>query len=248
MKSASIVVVLFLFSFSAWADEFLETFDDEDLEGWQELNSLNAVPGSWEILDGELQGINPGRSLRFLTTGAETWKDYDIEVDVKPLKKHGTGEIGIVVRLKGTWAIWCRITDLLLNDPESKVMCSCTDVLKITGVVFHMEPHPLLRLNKWSALKLSVNEDHLVFWINGKKIVETRELAILRQNAQEIVQKVPGLPLPPTNTGRAGFGLSNYTVRFDNITITGKGIPNKGGLSVLPRVKLATIWGSLKQF
>ena len=49
-------------------------------------------------------------------------------------------------------------------------------------------------------------------------------------------------------TGSTGFGLANYTARFDNITITGEGIPDKGGLSVLPSAKLATTWASLKRF
>ena len=37
MKSVTIVVVLFFLPFSALAGTFLETFDDRDLEGWQEL-------------------------------------------------------------------------------------------------------------------------------------------------------------------------------------------------------------------
>ena len=130
-------------------------------------------------------------------------------VDFSELPKNdGPGNIGIVARVKGTWAIWCRITDLFLNAPEPKVMCSSVDVLKLIGIIFHNEPHPVLRLNTWSSLKLSVNGDHVIFWINGKKIVETRELAILRQKAQKIIQKIPGIPLPPTNTGKAGFGLA----------------------------------------
>ena len=53
---------------------------------------------------------------------------------------------------------------------------------------------------------------------------------------------------PDFLTGGVGFGLSNYTARFDNITITGDTIPNSGGFAVTSQGKLATIWGNLKRF
>ena len=53
---------------------------------------------------------------------------------------------------------------------------------------------------------------------------------------------------PDFLTGGVGFGLANYTARFDNITITGDSIPNRGGLSVKPTGKLATTWGDLRRF
>ena len=43
-----------------------------------------------------------------------------------------------------------------------------------------------------------------------------------------------------------GFGLANYTARFDNITVTGDSIPNSGGFAVTPHGKLTTTWGNLK--
>ena len=48
--------------------------------------------------------------------------------------------------------------------------------------------------------------------------------------------------------GKVGFGVSNYSVLFDNVSITGDGISDKTGLSVTPQAKLATTWGNLKQF
>ena len=248
MKFTHIIVLLFFLPFSAWSGTFLETFDDGDLEGWQELNVHDAVPGSWEILDGELEAINPGGSARFLTTGGETWQGYSIQVDVKPLKKLGPGQIAIAARIKGTWVFWCRITDLLLNDPESKVVCGSSDVHTGIGKLFYIAPYPLLRMNKWSTLKLSVNGDRFIFSINGKEIVEPGKEFILIQDGQEFKIKTWDLSRYPTDTGGAGFGLSNYTARFDNVTITGDSIPNRGGLSVKPTGKLATTWGNLKRF
>ena len=56
------------------------------------------------------------------------------------------------------------------------------------------------------------------------------------------------LGFPDFLTGGAGFGLANYTARFDNITIAGASIPNRGGLAVTPGGKLAMAWGNLKRF
>ena len=49
-------------------------------------------------------------------------------------------------------------------------------------------------------------------------------------------------------SGAVGLGLANWTARFDNVVITGDSIPKNDGLSVTPKVKLVTMWGSLKRF
>ena len=111
MQLTSIIVLLFLLPFSAWAGTFLETFDDGDLEGWQELVQLNNVPGSWEIVDNELHAVSRETFKRLLTTGDDTWEDYTIEFEVKPLKKHGISSILIAARVRGTWVVYCHIAD-----------------------------------------------------------------------------------------------------------------------------------------
>lgn len=244
MKFAIIVDTFFFFAFSALGGTFSETFTEGNLADWRELNAHDAVLSSWEISDGELEGINHGGGAHFLITGNQIWQDYNIQVDVKPLKKHGPGNIMIAARVGGSWAVSCEITDLILNDPESKVVCTSEDVHSNTGEVLYIGPHPLLRENKWARLKLSVNKDQFIFWINKKKIVETGDPFIL----QGIKLKTRDLSRHPVDGGGAGFGLGNYTARFDNITITGESIPDRGGLPVSPRAKLATTWGELKQF
>lgn len=99
-----------------------------------------------------------------------------------------------------------------------------------------------MRLNKWSTLKLSVHRNIIIFWINGKQVFKTPDLPW-----GKVFQRVDP-EFPDFLTGGVGFGLTNYKARFDNITITGVGIPDKGTLSAMPRTRLATIWGSLKEF
>ena len=245
MRFTHIVTLLCFLSFSASAGTFVETFDD-GLADWQELNDHDAVPGAWEIIDTELEMTNPGGGARFFTTGDETWQDYSIEVNVKPLEKRGPGNIGILARVKGGRAVWCLVSDLFLNDPESKVMCISRNFDEKTGEALYIKPHRLLKLDKWSQLKLSVGGDHFVFSINGKKITETGDPFILLHDDEKLMMKTKDIASHPT--GSTGFGLANYTARFDNISITGAGIPDKGGLSVDPSPKLAIMWASLKQF
>ena len=91
-------------------------------------------------------------------------------------------------------------------------------------------------------MKLRVSGNMLTLSVNGQQILGIMEIP------EPIV--IPGLleEFPEFLTGGAGLGLTNYTVRFDNITITGENIPDKGGLSVEPSAKLAATWANLKRF
>lgn len=251
MKSIGIVVLTFLLPFSASAGTFLETFDDRDLEGWQELVQLNNAPGSWEIVDNELHAVSHEDFLRLLTTGDDTWEDYTFEFDVKPLKKHGRGAIAIAARVKGSVLFYCSFADPVVlggDDPPlgSFLSCMTGDLQDVEFVALYFESHPILKLNKWSHLKLSVKEKHFIFSLNGKKIAETGDDFALMHNGQKIETKVG--KLTDFLTGGVGFGLANYTALFDNITVTGDSIPNSGEFAVTPGGKLATTWGTLKRF
>ncbi len=241
------LTLLFIFPSSAAAGTFIETFDGKDMEDWQELVQVNNPPGLWEIVKGELEVVNREHSLYFFTTGDETWEDYTVEFDVKPLKKHGIGGIAIAARVKESWLVYCAIRDIVnaIDDKapvhEIKSYCLAGDLHDTTFIQIAAAPHPLLKLDRWSHLKLDVSEGILTFWVNEEQVMEPTEFQL-----PEIVQDELGFP--DFLTGGAGFGLANYTARFDNITITGAGIPNRGGLSVTPGGKLATTWGNLKRF
>ncbi len=236
MKLVLIGGLLFFFTFSAWAGEFLETFNDAELGAWDELIMFNIDlgPGSWEIVDGGLQAVVRFDITRLLTMGDKLWGDYDIEYDVKPLKKHGPGNLAIAARITGTWAVWCVIGDTpaVIREGEalppergSKVSCwggDFQDEKKIR--IFKSKPNPLLKLNKWSTLKLSLHGDNLSFWINGEQVLKSR------------------VELPNLLRGKIGLGLAGYTARFDNIAVI-----HKDELPVKPWTKLAVLWGSLKR-
>ena len=253
MRFTGILTLLFLLSLSATAGTFIETFDGKDMEEWRELVELNNPPGLWEIVNDELEVVNREPSLHFFTTGDETWKDYTVEFDVKPIKKHGIGGIAIAARVKESWLVYCAVRDIviLMGDKpavhETRIDCLAGDLHNVEFELLYTEPHPLLRLNKWAHLKLSANGENFSFWIDDKKIAETGDAFVVIVEDREIKWKVGELT-DRFGKGGPGFGLSNYTARFDNIMITGEDVPNKGGLSVKPKEKLTTTWGDLKRF
>ena len=92
MKLVFIGLGIFFIAFPAVAGTFMDTFDDEKLAGWQELVLFGVdAPGTWEVINGELQAISEGGITNLLTIGKETWEDYDIEFDVKPLERRVLG-------------------------------------------------------------------------------------------------------------------------------------------------------------
>ena len=98
MQFLTVIVILFFITSAISAGTFLETFKDGDLEEWQELVRLDKAPGVWEVVDDELQTISREKFVRLLTTGDSTWEDYTVELDVKPINKHGIGAIAIAAR------------------------------------------------------------------------------------------------------------------------------------------------------
>ena len=269
MKLIAIGSAIVLFTLPAWAGTFLEDFDN-NFGVWQELifNDVmnDAPPGSWEIVDRELHAVSPDGRLRLLTVGDETWRDYTIEFDVKPLKKPGPAGIVIAARINGDWVAWCVIGEWPFIDNVSRIKCAAGNFRDPTPLFFFgSKHHRPLKLKEWSKLKLGVEEDILNLWINGKHVFGPIQLPD-RQSFQNldagrkrhheehhadekaaIFQPMRLGQFQDFLTGGAGFGLANQTARFDNVVITGDSIPDRQAFSVTPKAKLATVWGSLKR-
>ena len=247
MKFVSIIALFFLLPFSVWAGTFLDTFEDRNVDGWRELVPWDREPGSWEIVGGGLHGTVDDGYPRLFTTGDDTWKDYTVEFDVRPLKKHGRPTISIAARVQEKWFVQCRITEPVVvlpgggNAPEKGwVFCSAGNMHREKAKGLFFAPHPLLKLNRWAHFKLSVEGDIFTFWINGEQVMEPTKLRIVR-NREGFED------FPEFQTGGVGIGLSNYTARFDNVTVTGDSIPDSGAFAVTPQGKLTTTWGNLKK-
>ena len=232
MRFSCLIALLFFLSFSVSAGTFVETFDDVDLRDWEDLTMTNHdfLRATWSVLDGELQGVSQAGLVSLLTIGDRQWQDYTVEFDVKPIKKQGSGSIAIAARKQDTSIITFVIGDMEFPDAESRAMCFSGDFHQNIYVILNRAAVPSLTLKEWSHLKLRVRAATFTFSINGKQVLEAND-----QEANFLA-------------GGVGLGLANYTARFDNLVISGVGIPNKGRLSVTARSKLAATWGSLKRF
>ena len=246
MKLIRIVAVLLLLPLSGWAGTFIETFNDDDLEAWQELVRENKKPGAWEIIDRELHAASADGWPRLLTIGNKKWQDYTIEFDVKPLEKRGLASIVIAARITGTWLVFCEIGDSPFGTPNA--ICRVGDFLTNQSQLLYVGDHPLLKLNDWSTLKLSVKGETFIFSVNDEQITETGGDFALALAGRAIFEGKVGRLDGFLLTGGAGFGVASYNANFDNVIITGKNIPDKGKLPVASKGKLATTWGQLKQF
>ena len=246
MKLTQIIVVLLLLSLSGWAGTFIETFNDDDLEEWKELVQENKGPGTWAVINRELHAVSADALPRLLTIGNKKWTDYTIEVDVKPLEKHGLASIVIAARIKGTWLVFCEIGDRLFGTPNA--LCRTGDFHTNQSQLLYIGDYPLLKLNDWSTLKLSVKGETFIFSVNDEQITETGGDFVLDLAGRALFEGKVGRLDGFLLTGGAGFGVANYNANFDNMIITGKDIPDKGKLPVVSRGKLATTWGNLKQF
>ncbi len=74
---------------------FRDDFEDGDFEGWQVFNGPQPVA---TVVDGKFQVESHFSISVFFIVGDDTWKDYEIEFDVKPLENF-SGDIDVMARL-----------------------------------------------------------------------------------------------------------------------------------------------------
>ena len=120
MKFATLMIAsLFLFqTLSVSAGTFLETFDDFNLKDWEEVNERNSPAGEWRVVDGVLHAESKDNAIRMLVIKDAAWHDYEVELDVMPLNRHGRGHIVLAARVNQTYAIVFAIGDIFWNAPS----------------------------------------------------------------------------------------------------------------------------------
>lgn len=263
MKSATLIVgcILFLFTLSVTAGTYVDTFDDRKLMDWKEVNVKDSRPGKWRVFNGEIRAESQDDNIRLLVLKDVEWINYEVELDVMPLKRQGKGHIVLAVRVTQTRAIVFTIGDIFWDAPIPIVtgtilsletgnldglplwfrlrggQKNVEDVLR-NGVNLPCKAvyaHPFLKTNEWSHLKLKVSGDLLMLWVNDKLA-----LSLICRLDNFVFLK------GDLTTGSVGFGIAGYTALFDNFVVTGEGIPNRGSLSVQLQDKLGTTWGRLK--
>ncbi len=108
---------LFLATLPAAAGTFLETFDRLDLKDWEEVSERNFPVSEWRVVHGELHAESRDDAIRMLVIKDAAWRDYQVEIDVMPLAKHGRGHIVLAARVNEAYSVVFAIGNIFWNAP-----------------------------------------------------------------------------------------------------------------------------------
>ena len=148
--------------------------------------------------------------------------------------------VGILQLLRGLkrnwgvpWGVICSIGD---PEAEPKAKCFAGNLHGNAFLLYGQKPHPFVEIAEMDNLQIERSRKTLDFLDKWKATTTVLDPIML--------EPLHGFPEFPT--GRVGLGLANYTARFDNLKITGPGIPNRDGLSVTPSNQVGNNMGKLK--
>lgn len=195
-----------------------------DFEDKAQLEEWNVLGGTWQMEKDEVSNSNvasgEGDGDLILAIGDESWADYTIEFEANGL----TDDIGIVFRLQDINNYYGFLLAPNLNLSEW--------FLKQGGAF----DENLGR--KGNNLGVSTNE-----WHKYKLVVEGMQAQILVDGEE---------PFDPLEIGKGyekgRIGLRQWADHghYDNVLISGPGIPLSPGEAVEHTGKLASVWGNIK--
>jgi hypothetical protein len=216
-----ISVCLLTFAFSTWA--YQEDFDDGEANDWV------VVTGTWEVENGEYHQIPDGVNLfSFYAVEDESWKDYTLEVKLKPIQ---TPYAGVVFRVMetgpgGAAPAWSQghFISWLIGTTGGKGYSKIWKAMLGPEAMLEGTDGDTLEPNEWSEIKVVIEGINIQCYLNGELQKEFKD------DNDSIL------------TG--GIGLMTYgETLFDDIVVTGHGIP---GMAVRPAGKLVSVWGAIR--
>jgi len=197
---------------------FFDFEDEAQLEEW------SIISGTWQIEKDDVNNSNvasgEGADDLILAIGDESWADYTVEFEANGL----TDDIGIVFRLQDINNYTAFLIAPSVNLSEWFVK---------QGGAFDENVG-----NKSDDRGISINE-----WHKYKLVVEGMQASIFVDDEE---------PFDPLDIAdgfeSGGLGLRQWGDHghYDNVLISGPGIPLSAGESVEPNGKLASNWGSIK--
>lgn len=218
-----LMVSMLLVALPVLAGTFKDDFEDGNFDGWQQFSPKNEIV--WKVVDGELECIRLTDHSAEIVTGEVSWTDYTFEANVKLLQDHGPGDFDLVVRLTTTENGYAFLAGDWVGEPSVYVQRLPDLNMKV------VKPYDALELDVWHHVKVEAKGGNFTFWVNNEKVIEYQD---------DVYQK-----------GMVGFGVANYTARFDNVIITGTGVPDVipptwNKQPVESRDKITTTWARVK--
>jgi len=219
---SSVITACLLFAMFPFGSGQALLFDFEDEA---QLDEWTIINGTWQIVKDDTKNSNvasgEGVDDLILAIGDDSWTDYTVEFEANGL----TDDIGIVFRFQDINSYTAFLIAPSLNLSEWFVK---------QGGAFDENVG-----DKGDGLGISTNE-----WHEYKLIVEGDQAIIFVDDEE------PFDPLQiPDGFENGGIGLRQWGDHglYDNVVISGHGIPPSPGESVAePNNKLASAWGIIK--
>ena len=233
----SISILIFVSVPLSFSGEILDDFEDGDTVGWERSPQNQDSKAFWGIKKGETfvtfdpQGLVWSEAIsQFNFTGEglnvgdpTKWTDYDVEVDLRhtAVANFPGGIRGRVDLETGShYVVW-------LYPGSAKMNLFSNPGWDInTGLVNHGEAAYKPEVDKWHKVKLSFQGTTIKVFYDDKEMI----------NVKNNLYK----------SGTVALGNQDKVVHYDNVRITGPGIPDLNASPVEPENKLTTTWGQIK--
>ncbi|MFC1719177.1 family 16 glycoside hydrolase [Candidatus Poribacteria bacterium] len=202
-----------------------------DFEDPAQLDDWTLIQGTWSIIDGELDGRGPQAGQPGVmivlsdNTWNDEWKDYTIEFDAKILED--SEDAGIVFRWQNADPADLRYHLYRIDNwprgfgqkqAEGWVADEDGGAREMMGQTkVDIEP------DIWYKFRVEVVGSNFKCYLDDELMFE--------------------LDANGYSWGKIGFRMWNSHARYDNLSITGPGIP---GAAVEPSGKLTATWGQIK--
>jgi len=235
-------LVLFVLVSSAWAGTLKDNFDDGNANEWQMFvgkanNSPIDQSTQWVVEKGELVSISKDVCTwsSIFGIGENTWTDYEFEFRfrIENIFSAGCGNVSPLIGF-----------GVHFDNPDEFTINGLDVVVLENGGVFN---RPICErffrggyTDLGNAGNISIKQSE---WYTAKIVANGNwyKMSINNQLLCDIKHDLP-------DAGSAVIMGKNCEVHFDDIIITGNGIPDKNlGLFIDPKAKLATTWAKIKQ-
>jgi hypothetical protein len=235
----SVSILIFVSVPLSFSGEILDDFEDGDTEGWERSPQNPDSKTFWGVktkggenfVTFDPQGIAWNQAIsQFNFTGEglkvgnpSEWTDYDVEVDLrhKDVANYPGGIRGRVDLKSGShYVVWLYPGSAKLNlfsNPGWDIN---------TALVNHGEAPYKPEVDKWHTVKLSFSGTTIKVFYDGKEMIEVKDNSY--------------------KSGTVALGNQDKVVDYDNVRITGPGIPNLNVSPVEPQDKLTITWGQIK--
>ena len=173
---------------------FTRVFNGQNLNGWKMQGHA-----FWQVENGDIVGKQDPAETDdcWLFTEAE-WSDFELELEFKVPKNCNSG-VAIRMPKEATGS-----PDML----GYEVQISDLPTLKLTGSLLHhieSKTNHVHQADEWNHLTVTCENDHILIYLNGLKVLDTREKGSKKGRI--------GMQVPK------GVAFAKQVVRFRNIQV-----------------------------